>query len=508
MSILPRRVSLRLIAVAVGLLIAAAVVALAVFFANFNRGVPAPTDGIGDIPTAHLVPEDIVLYAGLNTDSDSDAWRGAFALLERLGMEDPLGQVREGVEDGNDVDWDEVIEPFLGGAAVLFVSSLDEGDDRDDGPARAVIFRARDAAAAEAVILEYREDGFEERDYRDVSYKLMEKGGVLAIIGDHFVYAAGEPTLHAIVDTRLGDTRALADSDDFRRLRNELSGEALAFVYVDPGVLVDGAFGEGIDEDQGPDILSLLGLDELLSRPLGVVVSEGGGAFHVRAAALGDPGSLASLLRPRDSRFARLVPAETAVFVAAYDLAGVVDDALGGGLIDRLQDAVVEAVDEDGQLALLDDLLALLDGEFAFAIWLPDDVEEGGFALLAEVDDEERARELLGEFFAEPIAAGEMALSVEDGIAAVSTSAAAIETILDGRGPTLAGSERYTTTVAALDSPLATFAYLDIWRFIASTADEFDGLDLDGDALGVIVNLVWKNDRVQVEAALTIAPAE
>lgn len=30
-------------------------------------------------------------------------------------------------------------------------------------------------------------------------------------------------------------------------------------------------------------------------------------------------------------------------------------------------------------------------------------------------------------------------------------------------------------------------------------------LDLDGDALGLIVNLVWEDDRVQVEAALSIS---
>ena len=510
MSILPRRVSLRLAAGAVVVVALAAVVAVSLFFALANRGVPAPTDGIGDIPTAQLVPEDVVLYVGLNTDKDSDAWRGTFALLERLGMEEPLGPAREGAEDKNDADWHEAVEPFLGGAAVLFVSSFNPEDD--EGPSGAVIFHASDASAAEAAILDRRSDGFGEGDYRGVSYKVMEEGGVLAVMGEHLVYAAGEPTVHAIVDTRLGETSALADSDDFRRLRNELSGDALAFVYVDPAILVDGALPEGVDEEQGPDILALLGLDELVSRPLGMVVSEGDGAFHVRAAALGDPGSIVSLLRPRESRFAELVPADTVVFVSVYDLAGVVEDAVGrGGLVARLQDAAIEAVDEDGQLARLDDLLALLDGEFAFALWLPhdvDSVDEGGFALLAEVADEDEVRELLGEFFAEPIAAGEMVLSVEDGIAAVSTSAAAIETVLDGDGPTLAGSERYTTTVAALDFPLATFAYIDIWRLLASGEGAFDGLDLDGDALGFIVNLGWKNDRVQVDAALTIAPAD
>ena len=84
----------------------------------------------------------------------------------------------------------------------------------------------------------------------------------------------------------------------------------------------------------------------------------------------------------------------------------------------------------------------------------------------------------------------------------------AIATVRDGGGPSLADSRRYSGAVAQLDAPLATFAYVDIWRFIASTAEEFDTLDLDGDSLGVIVNLVWEDDRVQVEAALTVGATD
>ena len=191
MSILPRRISTRL-AIVVG--VALAVAAIVVLSFVLREGdVPAPTDGIGDIPTAHLVPEDAALYVGLATDLDSSPWTVTFALLDRLGIEDPLDKVREGLEGEGEVDWDEEIAPFLGAAAVLFVSSFD-GDRRDDGPAGAVIFRARDASAAEAVILSRRSDGFDERNYRDIAYKVMDEGGVLAVIGDHFIYAVDETT--------------------------------------------------------------------------------------------------------------------------------------------------------------------------------------------------------------------------------------------------------------------------------------------------------------------------
>ena len=119
MSILPRRTSTRL-ALVLGVVVAVAAIVVLSFVLR-DGDVPAPTDGIGDLPTAHLVPEDVALYVGLSTDLDAKSWLGAFALLERLGVEDPLGKVREGLEgEGEtDVGWDEEIEPFLGGAAVL-----------------------------------------------------------------------------------------------------------------------------------------------------------------------------------------------------------------------------------------------------------------------------------------------------------------------------------------------------------------------------------------------------
>ena len=499
MSILPRRTSTRL-AIVVG--VALAVAAIVVLSFVLREGdVPAPTDGIGDLPTAHLVPEDVALYVGLSTDLDAKSWLGAFALLERLGIEDPLGKVREGLEGEGEVDWDDEIEPFLGGAAVIFLSGF---DSEDGEPSGAVIFHARDAGAAEAVILSRRSDGFVERNYRDVAYKVMEEGGVLAVIGDHLIYAVDETTVRAIVGASLGETRSLADSDDFRRLRNALDGEALAFVYVHPGSLM----AEALDtppEEAGPDILSIIGLGDLFSAPMGVVVRSGESAFRVEAVMLGDPGPIVRLLRPRESRFARLVPAETAIFVSTYDIAGVVDDFFGSsGFGQLLRDAVDESDGEVGEIARIEEVLSLLDGEVALAIWTSDDGELTETVLLAEVDDEDRARELLEEFVGDSLTEGETVLSVEDGIAIIG-SRAAIEFVRSPSGPTLAGSERYAATVAELDAPLATFAYIDIWRLIASGEDDFEGLDLDGDALGLIVNLVWEDDRVQVEAALSIS---
>ena len=200
-----------------------------------------------------------------------------------------------------------------------------------------------------------------------------------------------------------------------------------------------------------------------------------------------------------------MVPEETAVFVSAYDIAGVVDNAFGStGLAARLRDAVLDGAEESDGLAAIEDILGLLEGEVAYALWPAADGAAAELVLLAEIDedDEERARDLLGELFAEPLEAGDLVLSVEGGIAAIGSSAA-VEAVRNGGGSSLASSERFSTAVSRLEAPLATFAYVDILRLFATGEDDLEGLDLDGDALGLIVNVFLEEDRLQVEAALT-----
>ncbi len=515
MPILFRRIPLWLALAAVAAVAIAVVVILS--FVLREGEAPAPVDGIGDIPTAHLVPADVALYAALRTDLDGPVWQEAFALLERLGVEDPLGRVREGLaeesEDGEPgIDWDSEIEPFLGGAAVLFLAGLDDGEDGDRSGA--VIFRANDARAAEAIILERREDGFEERTYREVTYRILENGGALAVVGDHFVYASGETAMHAVLDARVGEVRPLADSEDFRRLRNTLEGDALAFVYLAPGRLMSEALAgtaaadDAPSDEAAPDLLALVGLDELFAEPIGIVVRPGGDSFAVRAALLGDPGPIVTTLRPRESRFARLVPAGTAVFVSTYDIAGVVDEVFdSSGFGDLIRDALSDDAEEgvDAGLGELEDVLALFDGEFAFALWESGDGETAETVLLAEVDGEARARELLTDFLGDAIANGDAILEVDDGYAVLASSRAALEAVRDRDAPRLAASERYAASVAALDGELATFVYVDIRALVGSTSEDVD-LDLGG--LGLIVNLVFADDRVQAEGAIALAPGD
>ncbi len=99
-----------------------------------------------------------------------------------------------------------------------------------------------------------------------------------------------------------------------------------------------------------------------------------------------------------------------------------------------------------GELARVSDLLALLDREVAVAVWFsdeteqpddpgPGDMEEGGFAFFAQVSDDDLARERMADLLADPIAAGDLTLSVADGVAIVTTNPDVIEAVRAGDAP-------------------------------------------------------------------------
>ncbi len=446
-----------------------------------------------DFPSARLVPGDAFFYMHLNMDTDANAAPG--------NMVAPLW---ESIAHEAGFDPDGAIGRSLRSAAVFSPNPYGSRDS--------FIFGVRDAEGLQAIESRLLARGLNQREYEGISYHVTDDGRAFAVIGDHFVSTIGAPAMRAIIDTWRGEGAALAASDDFRDLRRKaLKGDATAFLYLDAGSLM-----ETIQDDaSGTELtalLSLTGLDSLFARPMGVLMHAGESAFRMKAAMLGDPGPLVHLLRPRDSRFAHMVPAETPVFLSTYDIAGVLDAMIGeNDLAARLRDAFLDSLDDGGGLARLDDVLSLFEGEVAIA-QLPSAAgeEEEASVLLAEVDDEDHARDVLEAFLRESPDAGDATLWVGDGIAIVATSAAAADAVRAADGPSLASSERYTALVDRLDERLAAFAWIDVawlgmpWLFEAMQGDldALDGLDGDGES-ALIVNVFWKDGLMQVESAFT-----
>ena len=518
MSIMPRRQYGALITV--GVVVVAAVVAGALLLTSSRADVI-------DLTTAELVPADAGVYIALNTDLASTQWIDAFALIERLGEEDPEGQLRGSVEEQGDIDWEDDIAPFLGGNAAFFLADVDPARGLFQG---AVILQTRDAERAERVLIRESGGDFVDDTYRGVEFKADRDEDIyIARIEEHLILAADEESLLAVIDVSQNRDLSLARVAEFQQLRDQLTANFLSFVYVDAGTLFEDSLAGMLGK-----ALAQSGADELALKPMAIVIGATGNAFELQAASVGDAGPAAPALQPRTSRFAAMVPAEAAIFVSTFDLAGVwtasiaeardeLDELIAdSGAFANLDEALAAAGQELG-LESIEELIAIFDGESALAVWFPSgDEDDAEFVFLAEVSDEQLAQDVLDTIvkmaddvterqiggatvYFGNVQAGEFGLALAGDYVAFG-SRAGLEAVLLGDRPTLAGFDRYVAAVDELGVGLGTYGFFDVSRLLRLT-DGTIPVDLDEAERALealIVNFVSEAGVTRAGGALTI----
>jgi Protein of unknown function (DUF3352) len=391
MSTLPRNRQGLLISAALAVL--AAVVAGAFFFTS-GKATEV------DLTAAAFVPGDAAVYVGLNTDLSSSQWVSAFKLAERLGQEDAEKAFREAFEDGGELDWEEDVAPFLGGDIAIYIRSFTGGDDFDG----AVIVRAKDATRARDVVTREIDGDFEVRTYEGQPYQANDGEPMyVVVIGSHLVIAASEDSLKSVIDTKEGREKSITENADFRALRDDLTRNFIGFVYMDPKRILD----ETLAGD--PDFASTFGLGDTSLfdfKPTGAAVTAGDGGFAWQSATRTEGKSFAAL-KPRSSRFAKLVPAETWFFASTTGVDELWNEVSTGDTRDRIDEALgasgeLPAGTFDEYAALLgveslEDVIELLNGEVAMALWDGDEdgLESATGVFLAEVGDEAKARDII-----------------------------------------------------------------------------------------------------------------
>lgn len=483
-----------------------------------------------DLTSADLVPEDAGVYFAVNTDLTSDQWVAAFDLIQRMGEEDPEQDLRDSAEE-SDLDWEEEVAPFLGGNASIYLKGFDFASLAVTG---AVILKADDAEKALDVIL--AETGeYEESTYAGVDIFVDEFSGFFATrIGDHIVLAIDKDSLEEVIDVHNGDIEPLSDVDGFIELRNELTRNFLGFVYVNSDALAGDL---ALDDPEVRDALDEAGLGDLVFQPVAGVIGAKGDAFEFQAAATGDPGTISPMSEPRESRFATIVPAETAIFVSTAGVAEVwtaireaagdeIDDAIREDGTYRDLDEALEAAGREIGLESLEELIALFTGETALAGWYTSDAEEDDvFVLLAEVNDEAAARDVIERIVGnetddpeeEQIAGatvlifedddGEpVAITVHDGYIALG-DIEGVRAVLERPGPVLTERDIYREAVAQMPSSLGSYLYIDMARVLRLAEGGIPAQLDEAERVmeGLIINLVNENDIVRVSGALTIA---
>jgi hypothetical protein len=481
-----------------------------------------------NLTTASLVPEDAGAYFALNTDLSSGQWVNTFRLAERLGADDPKNELKDGASSA-ELDWEDDVAPFLGGNAAVFVRGLSISDISAQG---AVILRCKDSKRALKVIEEQGGKG-EEGEYGGVEYFQTEaEDGFVARIDEHLVIAFDEDSLHAVIDVHNGKTRSLASTDGFKRLRDELTGNFLAFVYLDTENLVGDFI---LDDPVVKAALEESGAGDAAFKPAGWVIGAKKDGFEFQAASIADSGVVGPMIAPRKSNLVKYVPADAAIFFSTVDIAKTWDAVLkdAGPKIDEavreqsdyddLDDAMRAAGEQLG-IRSLEDVIQLLNGETALAAWFPDgDQDHPEGVLLAEVD-QAKAKDLLTKMAnsspqgsrTQTVAGTEMtvfrdeggeegAFAFKDGNLLLGTKAAVVK-VLENTDPPLGSLKRYTQTIDEMPTSLGTYAFLNM-STILRLAEGGVPADLDEAerALsGLIINVVDERGVFRLSGILTV----
>jgi hypothetical protein len=510
------------LAITGGLVAVAAVIGGAVLFTSSRASEV-------NLTTASLVPDDAGVYFALNTDLSSSQWVNTFRLAERLGADKPEDQLKTGVDDAG-FDWEDDVAPFLGGNAAVFVQGVSISDMNAQG---AVIIRCKDPKKALGV-LEDNAGPFDDEKYKGVDYHAMGFSGFAAVIGEHLVIAFDEDSMKSVIDVSKGDRKSLASVDDFQKLRDELTGNFLGFVYVSTQNLVGDFL---LDDPVVKAAITNAGASDLVFKPAAWVIGAEKDGFEFQAASVGQSGVISPMLAPRESKLVKYVPADAGVFFSTVDIADTWDKVMA-----QARPEIDKAVREQTDYASLDaalkdagsqigitsveEIIKLLTGETAVAAWYPDGNEESAEGVLIAEVDQAKAEALLQKIVtAKPSVSrpktekaggkdmtvfrdekgDESAFAFLDGNLVLGTRAG-VQRVLENTDPTLSSLRKYNDTVSQMPTSLGTYAYFNLSGLLrlAQGGVPADLSEAERALSGLIINGVDERGVVRLSGIITV----
>jgi hypothetical protein len=483
----------------------ALVVAAVVAFVALGGGDDAPPSG----EAAKLVPANALAYVHVSTDDERAPVRRGVALLRRLGAGDGLSAQLSGLlsaREGQPVDFGRDVRPWLGDEAalaitrgrgttagsLLLLSVADEGRARD--------FLARNGGRARRA----ERDGVEVSTYAN---------GAVAAFVDGFLAIGQQGTVATAIDLSAGKGGARPLADDATYLR-ATAGQP------DERVLDGYAAVDGVRRLLAPQsgLLGLAGamLDQPGLRAAAIAVSAGKTTARVSVRQLLDPRgrSAAPRFTPTLTRsvperalaYAGFTSVERAVPLL-FGLGGV-----GGGTVGDTAELVRAAgrVLSDSGVSFARDVLPLFGKEVAVTI--VDANGAPGVVLLARTPDEQRTATALrglepaiaklfapeggvapafgdgrvGDVATRKLQTSdgvELHYALHDGTLALSTSEAALASVLRPQG-TIADNPDYKAVIPDSQSELTSIVFFDFSQLLSL----FEPLGLTG-ASGLFADL-------------------
>jgi hypothetical protein len=410
--------------------------------------------GAGESAGAELLKPGALVYVDLDSDPESEQWKQVEELVLRFpDGEKWLAELKDEIESGSDITWEEAHETLGGDSAVaVYATSMTDVQV-------VALLRPDDVDEALNLIERIQE---EEPDDPLVTRR----------VGDWIAVSDKEESIDAALKAEGG--QALADNEAFQQGMAELPEDALGRVFVDVAAAFE-TFGRG-PEAQG---LRMFGLDEL----------DFAGAW---AKARDDGAELAGVVRGEgadkllgaseeySSELLDLVPADAFAFMTFMGTG--IGEQVGALRDNPLYGSALKEFEQETGVTLAE-VLRLIDGEVAFYAAPGAPIPE--LTLLVRPDDPAQAREsaerLLRALAA--MAVGEVTedgdvttavfdnfavnLGTVDGTLVLTTTKDAI-TAPGGSGEKLADTDRYQDALEAAGAPdqYTGLAWIDLMESI------------------------------------------
>ena len=339
--------------------------------------------GAGEAAGAELLKPGALVYADLDSDPDSDQWKQVEELVLRFpDGEKWLAELKNEIESGSEITWEEAHETLGGDSAVaVYASSMTDVK---------VVALLRPDDVDEALKLIER-----------IQQEEPDDPLVTRRVDDWIAVSDKEESLDTALKAEGG--QALSDDEAFQDGMTELPDDALGRVYVD----VASAF-ETLGSGPEAQALRMFGLDELDFAGAWAKARDDGA--EVAGVAQGEGADkLLGAAEEYSSDLLDLVPADAFAFISFMGTG--IGEQVGALRENPLYGSALEEFEQETGVTVAE-LLRLIDGEVAFYAAPGAPIPE--LTLLVRPDDPAQARES-AERLLRAVAAMEVGEVTEDG---------------------------------------------------------------------------------------------
>lgn len=209
-------------------------------------------DSSGGTDPASVAPPQAPVFIDFTVRPEGETKQNLDALAKEIAGIDNLGELivteleNSASDDGEELDFEKEVEPWLGDQGGLFLQEYEDSDFEGYG----VAVQTSDEGAAKDFIdkqVQSEDEAPEEGSYEGVDFKVeADDGTTVGVFDGLVVLAEDEEIFKAMVNASNGEN--LAGEGTYTSAITNVSEQSAADVYVDIGALIEEAGGE-IDSD-------------------------------------------------------------------------------------------------------------------------------------------------------------------------------------------------------------------------------------------------------------------